>query len=177
MKKRTLLLPALLVLTLWLLALSDCTPPMSLLSTSSTDGAVVLSFSDARTRTIAPSEQSLTVDTYQISFTRPGHDPVPLSVPGSTAQTLPIYLKPGPWTVTLNALNSTPQTIGVATAAVTVTAGHTSNLTLTVLSLQGEGTLQLSADTSELQMSNLSLSGSLIPGGGGDPTLVSFRFE
>jgi hypothetical protein len=174
MKKRTLLLSGLVLLAVCLVALGGCTPPMSPLGSASSDGSVVLSFSDARARTIAPPAESLTVATYQISFTRSGQPRVPLSVPGGTIQTEPIYLKPGNWTVTLSAENSTGDAIGVASDAVTVVAGHTSTLTLIILSLQGKGTLTLDADTSDLAMSDLSLTGFLVPGVGGDPIPVSF---
>ncbi len=177
MKKSGFLLPGLLLLATWLVALSGCMPSMSPLSTSSSDGSVVLRLSDARVRTIAPSAESLTIATYDITFTRPGKTPVTLSVPGSTTQTQPIYLKPGDWSVTVTANNSTPYPIGVATGSLTVTAGQTSAVTLTILSLVGEGTLTLSADTRDVLMDAPSLTGFLTPGVGGDPIPVTFSLN
>jgi alpha-tubulin suppressor-like RCC1 family protein len=175
MKKCTLPLAELLALAICLAGLSGCLPPLSPLDSANDDGSVVLSFSDARARTIIP-DVSLVIAAYDISFTRSGYTTVVLAdVPGTATQTQPVSLKPGPWTVTANAKNDTGGIIGVATTAVTVNAGHTTTASLTILSLSGNGQLTLFADTSGLVMSAPSLTGSLTPASPPhDPITVNF---
>ncbi len=174
MKKKRRFSWGLLVLGFCLTAISGCIPPTGPWDIPSGDGSVVLSFSDARAKTIVPTV-SLDIATYDISFTRTGQPTVTLNgVPGATTQTQPVYLKPGPWTVTAKAKNASGDIIGVGTTNVTVNAGHTTTATITILSLVGDGTLTLSATTSELVMSSPSVAGTLTPGTGTSPIALSF---
>ncbi len=174
MKKLIRFLGGLLALGFCLAAISGCMPPMGPLSDTNSDGSVVLNFSDGRAKTIVPAV-SLDIATYDISFTRSGQPTVTLNgVPGATTQTQPVYLKPGPWTVTATAKNALGDIIGVGTNTVTVNAGHTSTVSLTILSLLGDGPLTLSATTSELSMSSPSVVATLTPGSGGSTIPLSF---
>ncbi len=137
-------------------------------------GAVVLRFSDVRTLTIDP-DRSLEIDSYVVSFAQDGVPPVNISgIPGTATQTEPVYLDPGTWTVTVTALNDTGDIIGVGSAAdVAVSAGETSSVNLSIVSLTGDGTLNLTADISELSMTAPTVSGSLLPGSGGPAIPIS----
>jgi hypothetical protein len=100
MKNRALLFAGLLALSVCLAALSGCMPPTGPLSSSDSDGSVVVSFSDGRARTIRPAV-SLDIATCDISFRRAGQGTVTFTgVSGSMSQTEPVYLKPGIWSVT-----------------------------------------------------------------------------
>ncbi len=62
------------------------------------DGSVVLSFSDAREKSMVPAV-SLDIATYDITFSHAGQSTVSLSgVSGTATQTQPVSLKPGSWT-------------------------------------------------------------------------------
>ncbi len=170
-RKQVSLLRGLLALGVSLV-ISGCMPPMGPLSTSSNEGSVVLSFLDARSRTINPTI-GLDIATYDITFTCPDQTDVHLyGFSGSTTQ--PVPLKPGTWTVAASAKNARGNIIGVGSSPVSVTAGHTSTASITILSLSGTGSLTLTADTGALDLSSPSLTGSLIAGGTGRTILVSF---
>ncbi len=137
-------------------------------------GAIVLRFSDVRTLTIDP-DRSLDIDSYTVSFTQDGVPPVTVSgIPGSATQTEPVYLDPGTWTVTVTAQNDTGDIIGVGSAPdVVISAGQTSSVNLSIVSLTGDGTLNLTADISQLSMTGPTVTGSLLPGSGGPAIPIS----
>jgi len=158
-----------------LLLLAGCLNPLGSETEagSGEQGAIVLAFSDGRAKTILPPI-SLEITRYQVSFTRTGFQPVNLgNLPGNTAQTDPVSLRPGLWTVTATAFNQAADIIGVASAEVLVKARQTSTISLTIRSLSGNGTLSLSADLSEVELVSPTISGSLTFGTSGEVTPIS----
>ncbi|TVR29337.1 MAG: hypothetical protein EA404_15070 [Spirochaetaceae bacterium] len=144
---------------------------------SAEHGLVVMQFNDLRALTITP-EISLEIDSYEVSFTRSGFQPVTLSgVPGDAAQSEPVRLRPGPWQVTVNAVNDEGKIIGLASAAVTVVARQTVTSSVSIRSLTGEGTLSLTADVSELELLSPSISGTLSSGATGEASGVSMSIN
>jgi len=173
MKKEMVFRWSLLALGIYMAAIIGCVPPTGI-GDEFGDGSLVLSFSDSRARTLIPTI-SLDIAAYDISFTRTGQPTVTLNdVPGTSTQAGPVYLKPGPWTVSANAKNATGDIIGVGMTSVAVNAGHTATATLTIQSLIGDGTMALTASTSELSLISPSVVGMLTPGSGAAPISLSF---
>jgi len=140
-------------------------------------GRVVLQFNDLRAVTMTP-EISLEIDSYEVSFTRTDFETVPLTgVPGDATQTEPVSLLPGPWQVTVNAVNDEGKVIGFGETEVSVAARQTRTASVTIRSLTGEGTLSLTADASELDLLSPSISGTLISGATGEEIAVSMSLD
>ncbi|MBN1837264.1 MAG: hypothetical protein JW820_15520, partial [Spirochaetales bacterium] len=119
---------------------------------SGEQGTVVLVFQDMRAKTLVPAI-SLQITRFQVSFTRTGFQPVVLDdIPGDTVETDAVSLLAGPWELTVLAFNEAGDLIGIGSDALQVRARQTATVSLPILSLSGEGTLQLSADLSELQL-------------------------
>jgi hypothetical protein len=174
MENSVRILRSLPALGLFLAAMVGCVPPGSSSSSPQNSGAVVVTFSDMRARTITPAV-CLDIACYDLCFTCEGQPAVNLpGLAGGTTQTQPVYLSPGAWTIAAGATNAAGDMIGAGTAAVTVDAGKTSAVSLAIISLSGSGTLTLTASTSELSLSSPYVTGTITPGNGGKPIALSF---
>ena len=140
-------------------------------------GIVVLQFHDLRALAIVP-DISLEIESYDVSFTRTGVQPVTLSgVSGSATETEPVGLAPGIWDVTVSAFNNGETLIGIGISEVIVVARQRITERVQIRSLSGEGTLLLAADLSELELLSPSISGMLTSGATGEETAVSMSIE
>src|SRR5271169_2879076 len=174
MKNPVRILWNLLVLGVFFAAIIGCVQPGSQSSGHGNSGAVVVTFSDVRARTITPAV-SLDIALYDLSFTCEGQPAVTLpGLAASASQTQPVYLSPGAWTAAASAKNAAGDMIGVGTTVVTVNAGKTSTVNLAILSLSGNGTLTLTAATSELSLSSPYVTCTITPGNWGKPIALSF---
>ena len=142
-------------------------------------GLVVLQFHDLRALTITP-EISLEIDSYELSFTRTGFQPVTVGgVPGDATQSDPVSLLPGPWQVTVSAFNddSPAKVIGFGEREVSVSPRQTTTTGISIRSLTGEGTLSLTAHWGELDLLSPSISGTLSSGATGEESEVSMSID
>ena len=183
MKPKTVCVAALLAALLVIAA--GCWNPTGEAPKAGTDagseahGLVVLQFNDLRALTITP-EISLEIDSYELSFTRSGFQPVTVGgVPGDTTQTDPVSLLPGPWQVTVSAFNddSPAKVIGFGEREVSVSPRQTTTTGISIRSLTGEGVLSLTADISALELLSPSISGTLSSGATGEEIAVSMSID
>ncbi len=146
---------------------------------SAEHGLVVLQFHDLRSLTITP-EISLEIESYEVSFTRSGFQPVTVfGVPGDATQSDPVSLLPGPWQVTVSAFNddSPAKVIGFGEREVSVSPRQTTTTAISIRSLTGEGVLSLTADISALELLSPSISGTLSSGATGEEIAVSMSID
>ena len=167
------------VVVVGVLLLAGCLNPLDGPNSGEAEehGVVVLRFNDLRARTIVP-EISLEVDHYEVSFTRTGFQPVILSnVSGEATQTEAVRLVPGTWDITVEAYNDAQMLIGVAVGDVNVAARQTVTVMLSIQSLEGEGTLVLSAELSELELLLPTITGTIISGATGEVRPISMEID
>ena len=138
------------------------------------EGMVVLVFSDVRARTLVP-EIDLDIDHHVVSFVRAGFQTATLIVAGGATQSEPVNLLPGRWDVTVGSLNKQGNLIGTGAEPVLVAARQTSAVQVAIRSLEGDGTLHLSADLSQIDfLVSPSINGTLVCGATGNVIQVAF---
>lgn len=110
-------------------------------------GSMVISIVDSvgTSNVIEPIEPPLemVIATYRIELTGPGNtQSIVVNAGGGPASFQ--SLRPGTWTVTVNGRNSGGVIVGSGTKDVPVNGGQNASVTIDVVPLSGEGTLQLS---------------------------------
>jgi hypothetical protein len=124
-------------------------------------------------KTLAPSSD-MVVAKFDVTFSRAGSTSIQLKdLPGTTTTTSPVELLAGTWSVEVIAYNAAGDIIGKGNFDVAVVAGKTATSPVTVSILAGNGTLNLSAIWTGIDLVAPTITGTLTPISG-TPIAVSF---
>ncbi len=157
-----------------LLLLAGCANPLFPGHNAGREGMVVLVFSDPRSTTIVPPI-SLDIDHHIVSFSRAGFQTTTVTIAGNATQTDPVSLFTGTWDVTVGSRNEQGVLIGEGAAKVDVVARETASVSVTIRSLEGDGTLRITADVTGIDVpGSLLVSGTLERGADGAELPVVF---
>lgn len=104
-------------------------------------GSLVITFDEPQGRDVVP-DIPLVIADYLVSLTGPGDAQETTVTPPATSASF-AGLVPGAWTVTVSARNADGDVIGMGSQPAQVSAGETTDVTVTVLPVDGDGTLAL----------------------------------
>jgi hypothetical protein len=141
-------------------------------ATPDTDlGSLVVSVAAGGVKTLLPP-----LDMEPASYTVSGVGPSQKTFQETTltGQVTVSDLAQGPWTVTVEALNAAHTVIGRGVGTVTVNAGKTASLQVSVLPLEGFGTLQLTVNWTTADVQSPTVIAHLLPSSG---TAVDLSFS
>jgi hypothetical protein len=167
--KKIQVIPILILLGLFILG---CQMPQSSNTpfSSSGKGSLVISITTnmASAKTLLPTVGQ-TIATYNVSGVGPSGATFSQQ---NVTTSVTITLVTGSWVITVNGLNSGGTQIGTGSTAVTITAGQTTNASVTVAPLNGNGDLGLTISWPSGLIAAPSVTGTLTPVGGNASNLT-----